>query len=88
MLSLAFSSLLFFKHNIDCEFSLYTAPNSTPQNVHVIQRDSCLILEWETVAPEMFGDDTMAYKLEWIQDNITQVTHEHKHCLGRSEMSV
>nr|XP_056706905.1 tyrosine-protein kinase receptor TYRO3 isoform X2 [Euleptes europaea] len=52
--------------------TLGLAPNSTPQNVHVIQRDSCLILEWETVAAEMLRDGTLGYKLEWIQDNITQ----------------
>ncbi|XP_077178928.1 tyrosine-protein kinase receptor TYRO3 isoform X4 [Paroedura picta] len=52
--------------------TLGLAPNNTPQNVHVIQRDSCLILEWETVTSEMLGDDTIGYKVEWIQDNITQ----------------
>nr|XP_028579360.1 tyrosine-protein kinase receptor TYRO3 isoform X1 [Podarcis muralis] len=48
------------------------APNSTPQNVHIIQRDSCLILEWETIAPEMHRDNALGYRLEWSQDNITQ----------------
>ncbi|XP_060117990.1 tyrosine-protein kinase receptor TYRO3 isoform X2 [Heteronotia binoei] len=52
--------------------TLGLAPNSTPQNVHAIQKDSCLILEWETVASEMLGDYIMGYKLVWIQDNITQ----------------
>ncbi|XP_061467355.1 tyrosine-protein kinase receptor TYRO3 isoform X3 [Rhineura floridana] len=52
--------------------TLGLAPNSTPQNVHIIQRDSCLILEWETTASEMQKDNALGYKLEWSQDNITQ----------------
>ncbi|XP_062973754.1 tyrosine-protein kinase receptor TYRO3 isoform X1 [Elgaria multicarinata webbii] len=52
--------------------TLGLAPNNTPQNVHIIQRDSCLILEWEAVAPEMLRDSTLGYRLEWSQDNITQ----------------
>ncbi|XP_053139165.1 tyrosine-protein kinase receptor TYRO3 isoform X2 [Hemicordylus capensis] len=52
--------------------TLGLAPNSTPQNVHVIQRDSCLILEWEAIAPEMLRDGALGYRLEWSQDNITQ----------------
>ncbi|KAM6461073.1 tyrosine-protein kinase receptor TYRO3 isoform 1-T2 [Liasis olivaceus] len=52
--------------------TLGLAPNCTPQNVHIIQRDSCLILEWEAVVPELFGENALGYKLEWSQDNITQ----------------
>ncbi|KAH0620624.1 hypothetical protein JD844_021279 [Phrynosoma platyrhinos] len=52
--------------------TLGLAPNSTPQNVHIIQRDSCLILEWEPVAPEILRDNALGYRLEWSQDNITQ----------------
>nr|XP_020649399.1 tyrosine-protein kinase receptor TYRO3 isoform X2 [Pogona vitticeps] len=56
--------------------TLGLAPNNTPQNVHIIQRDSCLILEWEAMVPEMLRDNTIdsaiGYKLEWSQDNITQ----------------
>ncbi|XP_066487568.1 tyrosine-protein kinase receptor TYRO3 [Tiliqua scincoides] len=51
--------------------TLGLAPNSTPQNVHVIERDSCLILEWETT-PDMLRDGVLGYRLEWSQDNITQ----------------
>lgn len=65
-------------------FLLVTAPNNTPQNVHIIQRDSCLILEWEAIVPEMLRDNTIesaiGYKLEWSQDNITQVTKERESC--------
>lgn len=52
--------------------TLGLAPNSTPQNVHVIQRDSCLILEWETTASDMLKDSFLGFRLEWSQDNITQ----------------
>ncbi|KAJ7344815.1 hypothetical protein JRQ81_000765 [Phrynocephalus forsythii] len=56
--------------------TLGLAPNNTPQNVHIIHRDSCLILEWEEMVPEMLRDPaidpTIGYKVEWSQDNITQ----------------
>lgn len=54
--------------------SLLSAPNSTPQNIHVIQRDPGLILEWEGVAPDVLKESVLGYRLEWIQDNVTQVT--------------
>lgn len=54
--------------------SLLSAPNSTPQNIHVIQRDPGLILEWEGVAPDVLRENVLGYRLEWIQDNVTQVT--------------
>lgn len=54
--------------------SVLSAPNSTPQNIHVIQRDPGLILEWEGVAPEVLKENVLGYRLEWIQDNVTQVT--------------
>lgn len=54
--------------------SVLSAPNSTPQNIHVIQRDPGLILEWEGVAPDVLKENVLGYRLEWIQDNVTQVT--------------
>lgn len=53
---------------------LLSAPSSTPQNIHVIQRDPGLILEWEGVAPDVLKENVLGYRLEWIQDNVTQVT--------------
>nr|XP_060616761.1 tyrosine-protein kinase receptor TYRO3 isoform X1 [Anolis sagrei ordinatus] len=52
--------------------TLGLAPNNTPQNVHIIHRDSCLILEWEPAVQEMLRDNALGYRLEWSQDNITQ----------------
>uniref|UniRef100_A0A8C3TZH1 Tyrosine-protein kinase receptor TYRO3 n=1 Tax=Catharus ustulatus TaxID=91951 RepID=A0A8C3TZH1_CATUS len=52
--------------------TLELAPNSTPQNIHVIQRDPGLILEWEGVAPDVLKENVLGYRLEWIQDNVTQ----------------
>uniref|UniRef100_A0A8D0G8A3 Tyrosine-protein kinase receptor TYRO3 n=1 Tax=Sphenodon punctatus TaxID=8508 RepID=A0A8D0G8A3_SPHPU len=52
--------------------TLGLAPSSTPQNIHVIQRDSSLILEWEGVTQEMLNDSPLGYRLEWSQDNVTQ----------------
>lgn len=53
---------------------LHLAPSSTPQNIHVIQRDPGLVLEWEGVAPDVLKENVLGYRLEWIQDNMTQVT--------------
>lgn len=53
---------------------LPSAPSSTPQNIHVIQRDPGLVLEWEGVAPDVLKENVLGYRLEWIQDNVTQVT--------------
>lgn len=53
-----------------------SAPSSTPQNIHVIQRDPGLILEWEGVAPDVLKENVLGYRLEWIQDNVTQVTDQ------------
>ncbi|XP_068539992.1 tyrosine-protein kinase receptor TYRO3 isoform X2 [Anas acuta] len=52
--------------------TLELAPSSTPQNIHVIQRDPGLVLEWEGVAPDVLKENVLGYRLEWIQDNITQ----------------
>ncbi|XP_030308195.1 tyrosine-protein kinase receptor TYRO3 isoform X1 [Calypte anna] len=52
--------------------TLELAPSSTPQNIHVIQRDPGLILEWEGVAPDVLKENVLGYRLEWIQDNVTQ----------------
>lgn len=74
-----FPVFLFFPFLHYLLLSLHTAPNITPQNVHVIQRDSCLILEWETLASEMVMESALGYRLEWSQDNITQVTNRSRH---------
>ncbi|KAM6311805.1 tyrosine-protein kinase receptor TYRO3 [Aegotheles albertisi] len=52
--------------------TLELAPSSTPQNIHVIQRDPGLVLEWEGVAPDVLKENVLGYRLEWIQDNVTQ----------------
>uniref|UniRef100_A0A8C2TWI4 Tyrosine-protein kinase receptor TYRO3 n=1 Tax=Coturnix japonica TaxID=93934 RepID=A0A8C2TWI4_COTJA len=52
--------------------TLELAPSSTPQNIHVIQRDPGLVLEWEGVAPDVLKENVLGYRLEWIQDNMTQ----------------
>lgn len=40
----------------------------------MIQRDPGLVLEWEGVAPDVLKENVLGYRLEWIQDNVTQVT--------------
>ncbi|XP_030415394.1 tyrosine-protein kinase receptor TYRO3 isoform X2 [Gopherus evgoodei] len=52
--------------------TLEIAPGSTPQNIHVIQRDTSLVLEWEGVALDMLKENLLGYRLEWSQDNVTQ----------------
>uniref|UniRef100_A0A8B9PAH6 Tyrosine-protein kinase receptor TYRO3 n=1 Tax=Apteryx owenii TaxID=8824 RepID=A0A8B9PAH6_APTOW len=52
--------------------TLELAPSSTPQNIHIIQKEPGLILEWEGVAPDMLKESVLGYRLEWIQDNVTQ----------------
>ncbi|XP_025889226.1 tyrosine-protein kinase receptor TYRO3 [Nothoprocta perdicaria] len=52
--------------------TLELAPSSTPQNIHIIQMEPGLILEWEDVAPDMLTENVLGYRLEWIQDNVTQ----------------
>ncbi|XP_008948488.1 PREDICTED: tyrosine-protein kinase receptor TYRO3-like, partial [Merops nubicus] len=52
--------------------TLELAPSSTPQNIHVIQRDPGLVLEWDDVAPDVLKENVLGYRLEWIQDNVTQ----------------
>uniref|UniRef100_A0A8C8VQY7 Tyrosine-protein kinase receptor TYRO3 n=1 Tax=Pelusios castaneus TaxID=367368 RepID=A0A8C8VQY7_9SAUR len=52
--------------------TLELAPSSSPQNIHIIQRDTSLVLGWEGVAPDMLKENLLGYRLEWIQDNITQ----------------
>jgi len=64
---------LIFLHRVIVFCPLLSAPSSTPQNIHVIQRDPGLILEWEGVAPDVLKENVLGYRLEWIQDNVTQV---------------
>nr|XP_013814890.1 PREDICTED: tyrosine-protein kinase receptor TYRO3 isoform X1 [Apteryx mantelli mantelli] len=52
--------------------TLELAPSSTPQNIHIIQKEPGLILEWEGVAPDVLKESVLGYRLEWIQDNVTQ----------------
>ncbi|CAM2115892.1 tyrosine-protein kinase receptor TYRO3 isoform X2 [Caretta caretta] len=52
--------------------TLEIAPGSTPQNIHVIQIDTSLVLEWEGVAPDTLKENLLGYRLEWSQDNVTQ----------------
>ncbi|XP_067414046.1 tyrosine-protein kinase receptor TYRO3 [Emydura macquarii macquarii] len=52
--------------------TLELAPGSSPQNIHIIQRDTSLVLGWEGVAPDMLKENLLGYRLEWSQDNVTQ----------------
>ncbi|XP_006128761.2 tyrosine-protein kinase receptor TYRO3 isoform X2 [Pelodiscus sinensis] len=52
--------------------TLELAPGSIPQNLHVIQRDTSLVLGWEEVAPNPLKENLLGYRLEWSQENITQ----------------
>ncbi|XP_074853136.1 tyrosine-protein kinase receptor TYRO3 isoform X3 [Carettochelys insculpta] len=48
------------------------ASGSSPQNIHIIQRDTSLVLGWEGVAPDPLKENQLGYRLEWSQDNATQ----------------
>ncbi|XP_029454515.1 tyrosine-protein kinase receptor TYRO3 [Rhinatrema bivittatum] len=52
--------------------TLESAPSIAPLNIRLVQEDSALVLEWEEVAPNVEKEAPLEYKLQWIQDNVTQ----------------
>ncbi|XP_030069639.1 tyrosine-protein kinase receptor TYRO3 [Microcaecilia unicolor] len=52
--------------------TLESAPSIAPLNIRLVQEDSGLVLEWEEVALNVEKEGPLEYKLQWIQDNVTQ----------------